>query len=36
MKEKLQKLREDAVRQIENSTELTKLNDVRVAFIFKK
>ena len=36
MKEKLQKLREDAVRQIENSTELTKLNDVRVAFLGKK
>ncbi len=36
MKEKLQKMREEAIRQIEESQELTKLNDVRVAFLGKK
>ena len=30
MKEKLQKIREDAIRQIEESGDLSKLNDVRV------
>ena len=36
MKEKLQKIREDAIRQIEESGDLSKLNDVRVAVIGKK
>lgn len=36
MKEKLQKIREEAIRQIEASEELAKLNDVRVAFLGKK
>ncbi|MCI9124542.1 MAG: phenylalanine--tRNA ligase subunit alpha [Eubacterium sp.] len=36
MKEKLQKIREEAMRQIEASEELSKLNDVRVAFLGKK
>ena len=36
MKEKLQKIREEAIRQIEGSDELGKLNDVRVAFLGKK
>ena len=36
MKEKLQKIREDAIRQIEESGDLSKLNDVRVAFLGKK
>ena len=36
MKEKLQKLKDDAIRQIESSEELSKLNDVRVAFLGKK
>ena len=36
MKEKLQKIKEEAIRQIEDSGELSKLNDVRVAFLGKK
>ena len=36
MKEKLQKIREEAIHQIESSGELGKLNDVRVAFLGKK
>ncbi len=36
MKDKLQKIREEAVRQIKASEELSKLNDVRVAFLGKK
>lgn len=36
MKEKLQKIREDAMRQIEESKDLNKLNDVRVAVLGKK
>ena len=35
MKEKLQKIREDAMRQIEESKDLNKLNDVRVAILGK-
>ena len=34
--EKLQKIREDAIRQIEASGDLSKLNDVRVAVLGKK
>ncbi len=34
--EKLQKIREDAIRQIEESGDLSKLNDVRVAVLGKK
>ena len=36
MKEKLQKIREEAISQIQSSKELSKLNDVRVAFLGKK
>ena len=36
LKEKLQKIREDAIRQIEASGDLSKLNDVRVAVLGKK
>ena len=36
MKEKLQKIREDAIRQIEESGDLSKLNDVRVAVLGKR
>lgn len=36
MKEQLQKLKEKALLQIQESDELTKLNDVRVAFLGKK
>ena len=36
MKEKLQKIREDAIRQIQESGDLNKLNDVRVAILVKK
>ena len=36
MKEKLQKIKEEATKQILASEELTKLNDVRVAFLGKK
>ena len=36
MKEKLQKIREEAIRQIEGSDELGKLNDVRVDVPWKK
>lgn len=36
MKEKLQKIREEAMRQIEASKDLGKLNDVRVAVLGKK
>lgn len=36
MKEKLQKIREEAISQIQASKELSKLNDVRVAFLGKK
>lgn len=36
MKEKLQKIREEAMSQIKSSDELSKLNDVRVAFLGKK
>ena len=35
MKEKLQKIRENAIAQIENSDGLSKLNDVRVAVLGK-
>ncbi|MCI5740585.1 MAG: phenylalanine--tRNA ligase subunit alpha [Lachnospiraceae bacterium] len=36
MKDKLKKIREEAVRQIEESKELNSLNDVRVAILGKK
>lgn len=36
MKEKLQKIKEEATRQIQASEELSKLNEVRVAFLGKK
>ena len=36
MKEKLQKIKEDAMRQIEESADLEKLNDVRAAILGKK
>lgn len=36
MKEKLRKIREDAMSQIQSSEELAKLNEVRVAFLGKK
>lgn len=36
MKEKLQKIKDDAMRQIQESGDLTKLNDVRVAILGKK
>lgn len=36
MKEKLQKIKDEAMRQIEESKDLTKLNDVRVAILGKK
>lgn len=36
MKEKLQKIREEAARQIQSSEELSRLNEVRVAFLGKK
>ena len=36
MKDKLQKIKENAIREIENCEELAKLNDVRVAFLGKK
>jgi len=36
MKDKLQKIREDAIRQIEESMELSSLNDVRVSVLGKK
>lgn len=36
MREKLQKIKEEAIRQIQNSTDLGKLNDVRVAILGKK
>ena len=36
MREKLQKIKEEAIRQIQNSTDLGKLNDVRVAVLVKK
>lgn len=36
MKEKLKKIREDAISQIQASQELAKLNEVRVAFLGKK
>lgn len=36
MKEKLEKIKADAVREIQNSDGLAKLNDVRVAFLGKK
>ncbi len=36
MKEKLQKIKEEATRQIQASQELSKLNEVRVAFLGKK
>jgi len=36
MKDKLQKIKEEAIRQIKESDELSKLNDVRVAFLGKK
>lgn len=36
MKEKLRKIREDAISQIQASEELAKLNEVRVAFLGKK
>ncbi|KAI4447170.1 Phenylalanine--tRNA ligase alpha subunit [Eubacterium plexicaudatum ASF492] len=36
MKEKLQKIKEEAMRQIQSSEELSKLNEVRVVFLGKK
>ena len=36
MKEKLQKIKEEATKQILASEELTKLNEVRVAFLGKR
>ncbi len=36
MKEKLKKIMDDAMRQIQESEELSKLNEVRVAFLGKK
>ena len=36
MKEKLQKIREHAMAEIENSDGLAKLNDVRVSILGKK
>ena len=36
MKEKLQKIRENAIAQIENSDGLAKLSDARVAVLEKK
>ncbi len=36
MKEKLQKIKEEAMRQIEESTDLSRLNDVRTAILGKK
>ncbi len=36
MKDKRQKIREEAMRQIQSSQELSKLNEVRVAFLGKK
>ncbi|EET59378.1 phenylalanyl-tRNA synthetase subunit alpha [Marvinbryantia formatexigens DSM 14469] len=36
MKEKLQAIREEAMKQIRQSDALDKLNDVRVAFLGKK
>ena len=36
MKEKLQKIREHAMAEIENSDGLAKLNDVRVSVLGKK
>ena len=36
MKEKLQKIKEEATRQIQASQEVSKLNEVRVAFLGKK
>lgn len=36
MKEKLQKIKEEAMRQIQESQDLSKLNDVRVAILGKK
>ena len=36
MKEKLQKIKDEAMRQIEESSDLAKLNDVRVAILGKK
>lgn len=36
MKEKLQKIKDEAIRQIQESKDLTRLNDVRVAVLGKK
>lgn len=36
MKEKLQKIKEEAIRQIQEAADLSKLNDVRVAILGKK
>ena len=36
MKEKLQAIKEEAMKQIQESGTLDKLNDVRVAFLGKK
>ena len=36
MKEKLEQIKTEAVREIQNSDGLAKLNDVRVAFLGKK
>ena len=36
MKEKLQKIREEAIRQMQEATTLDKLNDIRVAYLGKK
>ena len=36
MKEKLQKIKDEAMRQIEASADLSRLNDVRVSILGKK
>src|SRR5690242_2973164 len=36
MKEKLQKIKEEAIKQIEASNALEKLNDIRIAYLGKK
>lgn len=36
MKEKLEQIKAEAIREIQNSDGLAKLNDVRVAFLGKK
>lgn len=36
MKEQLEKIKEEALRQIESSEALEKLNDIRVSYLGKK